>query len=46
MMKTNEVIEAATGEKVRLVCSPSGSYREESIKVAAELKMKTVMWTV
>jgi probable sporulation protein (polysaccharide deacetylase family) len=46
MVKTNEIIEAATGEKCIWFAPPSGSYRDETIKVADELNMKTVMWTV
>jgi len=46
IQKTNEIIEAATGKKCIWFAPPSGSYRVETIKVAAEFKMKTVMWTV
>jgi probable sporulation protein (polysaccharide deacetylase family) len=46
MVKTNEIIEAATGEKCVWFAPPSGSFRDETIKVANELKMMTVMWTV
>jgi probable sporulation protein (polysaccharide deacetylase family) len=46
IVKTNEIIEAATGEKCVWFAPPSGSYRDETIKVAGELKMMTVMWTV
>ncbi|PFP30701.1 hypothetical protein COJ96_03965 [Bacillus sp. AFS073361] len=46
IQKTNEIIEAATGKKCIWFAPPSGSYRDETIKVAAEFKMKTVMWTV
>lgn len=46
IIKTNEIIEAATGEKCVWFAPPSGSFREETIKIAAELHMKTVMWTV
>jgi probable sporulation protein (polysaccharide deacetylase family) len=46
MVKTNEIIEAATGEKCVWFAPPSGSYRDETIKVADELGMMTVMWTV
>lgn len=46
MIKTNEVIKAATGVNCKWFAPPSGSFRDETIKVAAELKMKTVMWTV
>ncbi|ETI70323.1 polysaccharide deacetylase family protein [Neobacillus vireti] len=44
--KTNEIIEAATGVKCVWFAPPSGSYRDETIKVADELNMLTVMWTV
>lgn len=46
LLKTNEVIEAATGKKSIWFAPPSGSYRDETVKIAAEFKMKTVMWTV
>ncbi|MEH7373708.1 polysaccharide deacetylase family protein [Neobacillus drentensis] len=46
MVKTNEIIEAATGVKCVWFAPPSGSFRDETIKVAKELKMMTVMWTV
>ncbi len=46
MVKTNEIIEAATGEKCKWFAPPSGSYRDETVKVAYELHMKTIMWTV
>ncbi len=46
LQKTNEVIEAATGEKPVWFAPPSGSYRDETVKIAAEYEMKTVMWTV
>jgi probable sporulation protein (polysaccharide deacetylase family) len=46
LQKTNEVIEAATGNKSIWFAPPSGSYRDETVQIAAEFKMKTVMWTV
>jgi peptidoglycan-N-acetylglucosamine deacetylase len=46
MIKTNEIIEAATGEKSVWFAPPSGSYRDETVKIAHDLNMKTVMWTV
>jgi probable sporulation protein (polysaccharide deacetylase family) len=46
MIKTNEVIEATTGKKSTWFAPPSGSYRDETVKIANELKMETVMWTV
>lgn len=46
LVKTNEVIEAATGVKCVLFAPPSGGYRDETVKIAAEYNMKTIMWTV
>ncbi|MDR6124168.1 putative sporulation protein (polysaccharide deacetylase family) [Bacillus sp. SLBN-46] len=46
ILKTNNIIEAATGEKPVWFAPPSGSYRDETIKIADELNMLTVMWTV
>lgn len=46
LIRTNEVVEATTGVKSKWFAPPSGSYREETVKIAADLKMKTVMWTV
>lgn len=43
---TNSVIEATTGKKVTWFAPPSGSYREETVKIAAALNLKTVMWSV
>lgn len=44
--KTNEVIEATTGEKPRWFAPPSGSYREEVAKVASVYGLGTVMWSI
>ncbi|MEH7222608.1 polysaccharide deacetylase family protein [Bacillus sp. JJ1566] len=46
LIKTNQVIEAATGKKPTLFAPPSGSYRDEVVKIADELGMKTIMWSV
>ncbi|OIK13929.1 hypothetical protein BIV60_12515 [Bacillus sp. MUM 116] len=46
LIKTNEVIEAATGVKCEWFAPPSGSYRDETVSVANDLNMETVMWTV
>lgn len=46
MFKANEVIEATTGKSCQWFAPPSGSYRGETVKIAEEFKMKTVMWTV
>ncbi|MBM7647081.1 putative sporulation protein (polysaccharide deacetylase family) [Bacillus ectoiniformans] len=44
--KTNEVLEAAAGVKPELFAPPSGSYRDETVKVADQLNMNTILWTV
>ncbi|WP_026585487.1 polysaccharide deacetylase family protein [Bacillus sp. J33] len=50
IQKTNDVIEAAMEEKTRKPITwfapPSGSYRDEIVKIAAQEKLGTVMWTV
>jgi len=46
IVKTNEVIKATTGEEVVWLAPPSGSYREGVVKIAAEYKLGTVMWSV
>ncbi|MFS0865056.1 polysaccharide deacetylase family protein [Fredinandcohnia sp. 179-A 10B2 NHS] len=46
LIKTNDVIGAATGKKVNLFAPPSGNYRDEVVKIADELGMKTIMWSV
>jgi peptidoglycan-N-acetylglucosamine deacetylase len=44
--KTNELIKGITGTKVKWFAPPSGSFREETILIAHEMKMKTIMWSV
>ncbi|MCT4476914.1 polysaccharide deacetylase family protein [Peribacillus frigoritolerans] len=44
--KTNEVIEAVTGLKMKWFAPPSGSYRDETVKIADSFGMETVMWSV
>ncbi len=46
LIKTNDVIEATTGKKPTLFAPPSGNYRDEVVKIAAEQGMKTIMWSV
>ncbi len=46
IVKTNEVIKATTGEEVVWLAPPSGSYREEVVKIASEYKLGTLMWSV
>ncbi|MEN8699509.1 polysaccharide deacetylase family protein [Bacillus infantis] len=44
--KTNQVIKATTGQEVTWFAPPSGSYRDETVQIAAEKKLKTVMWSL
>ncbi|WP_416827856.1 polysaccharide deacetylase family protein [Ectobacillus polymachus] len=46
LVKTNDIIEAATGKKVKWFAPPSGSFRDDTVTTAAELGMGTIMWTV
>lgn len=46
IVKTNEVIKATTGKSVSWFAPPSGSYREEVVKIAAEEGLGTIMWSV
>ncbi|MFF2876875.1 polysaccharide deacetylase family protein [Gottfriedia sp. NPDC057991] len=43
--ETNSVILATTDQKVVWFAPPSGSYRDEVVKIASNLGMKTIMWT-
>lgn len=44
--KTNEVIEATTGVQCKWFAPPSGSYRDDVVKIAYDLQMRTIMWSV
>ncbi|WP_020059141.1 polysaccharide deacetylase family protein [Bacillus sp. 123MFChir2] len=46
LQKTNQVIEAATNQRVRWFAPPSGSFRDDVVHTAARLRMGTIMWTV
>ncbi|MEI4802734.1 polysaccharide deacetylase family protein [Bacillus sp. FJAT-51639] len=46
LQKTNQVIEAATNQKVRWFAPPSGSFRDDVVHTAAKMHMGTIMWTV
>ncbi|WP_042144743.1 polysaccharide deacetylase family protein [Paucisalibacillus sp. EB02] len=43
---TNDVIYAITGKRPKWFAPPSGSFSEEVVVVADELKMNTILWTV
>lgn len=44
--KTNEVIKAVTGVTCVWFAPPSGSFRNETVKIASSQGMGTVMWSV
>lgn len=44
--KTNEVIEKTLGIKPVWFAPPSGSFNEDTVKIARELDMFTILWTV
>jgi len=46
LQKTNEIIEATLGIKPIWFAPPSGSFNQETILVANELGMKTILWTI
>ncbi|WP_419394355.1 polysaccharide deacetylase family protein [Cytobacillus praedii] len=46
ILKTNEVIKAITEKPIHWFAPPSGSYRDETVQIAAQEKLGTVMWTV
>lgn len=46
IIKTNEVIKATTGITPKWFAPPSGSYKDEVVRIAAEENMKLIMWTV
>jgi peptidoglycan-N-acetylglucosamine deacetylase len=46
LRKTNEIIEVTTGKKVKWFAPPSGSYRDEVVKIAHNMNMGTIMWSV
>lgn len=46
IVKTNDVIEATTGKQITLLAPPSGYFNNEVVKIAAQQKLKTVIWSV
>jgi peptidoglycan-N-acetylglucosamine deacetylase len=46
LIQTNKVIKATTGNVPKWFAPPSGSYRDETVGIAAELNMGTIMWSV
>lgn len=46
IQETNDVIKAVTGVSSRLFAPPSGAFRDETVSIADELGMDTIMWSV
>lgn len=46
LIETNKVIKATTGIVPKWFAPPSGSYRDETVNIASELGMGTIMWSV
>ncbi|MGM9928813.1 MAG: polysaccharide deacetylase family protein [Bacillus sp. (in: firmicutes)] len=46
LQKTNEVIQAVTGVKSVLFAPPSGAFRDETVTIADDLGMDTILWSV
>ncbi|MBY0120645.1 polysaccharide deacetylase family protein [Bacillus sp. S/N-304-OC-R1] len=46
IQKANEVIKALTDQPVVWFGPPSGSFRDETVQIAAQENLKTVLWTV
>jgi probable sporulation protein (polysaccharide deacetylase family) len=46
IMKTTEVIKATTGHEPKWFAPPSGSYRDDVVRIASEENLGTIMWSV
>lgn len=46
IINCNEKLEGIIGDKVTLIRAPSGDYTDQSLSVAAELKMTMIQWDV
>lgn len=46
IVKTNEILKAINSEDPVYFTPPSGSFNDQVIQTAADLKMETVLWTV
>ncbi|MDQ0245733.1 putative sporulation protein (polysaccharide deacetylase family) [Bacillus fengqiuensis] len=44
--KTNAVIQSVTGQTCQWFAPPSGSFRQEVVDQAAQMKLGTIMWSV
>ncbi len=46
LVKTSKVIEETIGIRPKWFAPPSGSFNDTTVKVAEQLEMKTILWTV
>lgn len=46
LQKTNDVIKAVTGVNSNLFAPPSGAFRDETVTIANQLGMQTILWSV
>jgi len=46
LQETNAIIESVTGKTSTLFAPPSGAFRDETVKIADEMGMDTIMWSV
>lgn len=46
IIETNKILKAITGESASLFAPPSGAFRDETVKIAYELGLYTIMWSV
>ncbi|MBN3545798.1 polysaccharide deacetylase family protein [Fictibacillus barbaricus] len=46
LKQTNEVIHATLDKSPKWFAPPSGSYRNDVVQIAADLDMKTILWSV
>jgi len=44
--KTNDILKAITGETPTWFAPPSGSYNDQVVTIAHDMKMQTILWTV
>lgn len=43
---TNHIIQATLNKKPKWFAPPSGSFRDDVVKIAAQMNMKTILWSV
>ncbi|WP_181348669.1 polysaccharide deacetylase family protein [Thalassobacillus sp. CUG 92003] len=46
LLKTNDILYALTDEKITWFAPPSGSYDQQTVEIADEIQMETILWTV